>query len=262
MKKFLCELLALLCVFQFATVAAAADAPSNEVSDATVERVMEEILTGEITNDADVLKVALAQYQDRAAAVAYSMDENKFSSTAENASPTIMQIVGTDVDEDGEAVELVAATGLLAVDESGESVYTDRLYRTEYGALDKYQIVATHTVYFYHRMSDEMATIEHYVKIQRMVTTLQYNGSYRATRLEHVYTAYTWDYPQSTWNNPEQRTTYTDYPSEADWEYSFGDFKPGFGTSAYIYYGQEYVRVRMDVCCANGDADVYFTGTW
>lgn len=226
-------------------------------SDATVARVYEEILSGNITSEEDVLRVALAQDAERAASASNnSRSATQFTDT-DDSSPMISQVLETTTDEDGNVIYLIADTGLLVVDENGEFVNRHYLRTTE--SFDNLDITARHTVYYYYKF-DEFAG-DPYVKLHQMSTLLLYEGTTRATKLQHIYYLNWSPTVVATYNNPTQSNVYINSYSGADWE-PVSDYSApsGFSTGAYIYYSNsQYVEIKIDVNIGSAGSP---TGYW
>ncbi len=109
-----------------AAAAGVEDRAAVETEAEMQERVFEEVRSGEITNEKDVLKVALDQYEERLA------QSRARSSSAEqeevNDSLSIAQVVGRYLDETGDMVEGVVTTGLVVMDENQKLVTASDLY--------------------------------------------------------------------------------------------------------------------------------------
>ena len=103
------------------------------------ERVYKEVLTGNITNDEDVIRVALKQYaekEENATSSKQSMKEDYLSVT---------QTIGEKIEGTGNVVEEIVSTGLVIVDENQRRVPIDEI-ETGSGQLSQYSIYATMTV--------------------------------------------------------------------------------------------------------------------
>ena len=79
------------------------------------ERVFEEIRSGNITNDEDIIKVALDQYEERLARSRTRASDSKQEEVDDSFS--ITQVMGRHVDEQGNLVEDVMSTGLIVLDD-------------------------------------------------------------------------------------------------------------------------------------------------
>lgn len=107
------------------------------------ERVCGELLSGDITNDADVIKVALAQYEERK----YSRSKLSESEQKEKVddSLTITQILDSQIDENGNVIENILTTNLLVLDENQNLVRASAIQSGSAG-LNEYSIYATMNV--------------------------------------------------------------------------------------------------------------------
>lgn len=128
-------------IFIPASVAGATDLLETESEGEMRERVFEEVLSGEITNDEDVIKVALEQYQER-------MNQRLRMGSpelVEDDSLSITQVLDTYADENGNVLEDVVTTGLIVVDENN-NLLTGSMITTGSGQLSEYSIYATMNV--------------------------------------------------------------------------------------------------------------------
>ena len=99
-KKVAAFLLAVsVTIITVGTVQAAVEGVENEVeTDAEIrERVFEEIRSGNITNDEDIIKVALDQYEERLARSRMRASDSKQEEIDDSFS--ITQVMGRHVDE-------------------------------------------------------------------------------------------------------------------------------------------------------------------
>lgn len=265
-RRLLSLFVAILLVLPMALPAAAATGNSDELSDATIERVKQEVLSGNITDEEDVLNVALAQYASRAQSAAYGA---RSGSTAAGTSasidgedvPSITQVIEETTDENGAITRLIADTGLHVTDASGRTVTIDQLYLQDTFSLD-YSITATHTVYFYYKYDSDPLTSENYVKFDRMVTALFY-GANPVTQLKQYYCVDVNGIPQQyleqTVTNPTSGARYSCTSSHAAWEYSFDHPYPGFSTLVLVTCNGVTQEFSMDINSVNG---MDYTGTW
>lgn len=239
---------------------------SDDLPTATVERVYNEILSGEISSEEDVLKVALAQYQNRVKHATYGARST--NTTSESSAtidgdpiPTITQVLEKTTDENGVTTVLVADTGLYVTDSAGRTVLQDQLYIQNTVSLN-YSITATHTVYFYYQYSDDITSFENYVKFYKMTTTLFY-GATAPSKLEQYYCVdvdyLPVQYLENTVNNPVSGARYHCTSSRAKWELSTDHPYPGFSTMAVVTCNGTEQEIIIDVNSLYG---MDYTGTW
>ena len=183
--RILAMILALLIAFGATHMAFAAETPSDstEISEECKERVYEEVLTGNITNHFDVLKVAVSQLP---ATAAYSADDEQ--------ELVINQELDTTVNPDGSVETEYASTALLVVDQDGDKVspQTVSQYTTSKqgsGNMDEFAIYATHTMYYTVRTTNADNVITRYIEVQlsNIKTTLVYGTSLNAAKLVQTY---------------------------------------------------------------------------
>ena len=190
MKKFLSLLLSVLLILPlFALPSYAAESPdpvAAELSSDTVARVKEEVLTGNITNHEDVLKVALAQYEAATKARTYSRSSTPID---EDAPLTITQLVDSTTDENGVTTETIAHSSLLVLDENERSVSaTEYEYyvRSNSGGNNTYSVYATITLHVTTRTNDPIENTTT-ARATHLSTVLTYGTAITASSLQHSY---------------------------------------------------------------------------
>ena len=191
MKKFLSSLLSVLLILPlFALPSYAAENPgpiTAELSSDTVARVKEEVLTGNITNHEDVLKVALAQYEAATKARTYSRSSMPID---EDAPLTITQLVDSTTDENGVTTDTLAATSLLVLDENGSPVSANSYFlyykMTSTGGNNTYSVYATHTMYAVGMQNNPTFETDT-IRVDRSTTVLTYGTSIGASSLQQFY---------------------------------------------------------------------------
>lgn len=141
MKKMMLLGLIVCSVFLSDSAVKAAFLETDTLSDSKLcDRVYEEVLSGEITSDADVLKVALAQYEER---IRYSSKMKELEQVDDNLS--ITQLVGSQIDENGHIIKDIVTTGLLVLDKNDNIVKASSI-TTGSAGLNEYSIYATMNV--------------------------------------------------------------------------------------------------------------------
>ena len=124
----------------------------------------EEVLNNHITNESDVIKVAIEQYQ-----------EKQMKTRAIDAKPDDYLSITQVVDENGSEQDIIS-TGLLIVDEHQQRVaITDIVSNT--GQLSQYSIYATMKV----SVTNDRQALK--VRINWFETTLNYGTSMKASSL-------------------------------------------------------------------------------
>lgn len=249
MKHIVLSLILVIVLIFSAILPLYAAANENDIpSESTITRVCEEVLSGNITNEEDVLRVALAQDISRTASASDNSRSMTQTADTDDSSPMISQILETTTDEEGNTVYLVADTGLLVVNENGETV--NRHYLRTTRTFSNLNITARHTVYYYLKLED----IFDYgmVKLYRMSTMITYGGTTRASELEHYYHYNYTPYLIGRYINISQSREYIDTYSAADWVTVSSDYaSAGFGTSVRIYYEEDnttkYKEISIDV---------------
>lgn len=139
-----------------------------------------EVLSGNLTNQQDVLRVAWNEYQTRKAR-ASTFQETAMSNVPDSF--TITQVVDTVIDSETMSTKsLIASTALIVVDENLNQVTPSRVAN-----LVTQDVYATHTAYFWSETSgDLLDDIE--ITMQRMTTQISYQSSTTViTTLQHKY---------------------------------------------------------------------------
>lgn len=264
--RFLALLLSVLLMASMLPPSTFADEPADELTQETIDRVYDEVLTGEITSTEDVLRVALAQYEARQTTT-YGMRSGDNPDENENELPTISQVIESSTDEDGVTTVLIADSTLVVTD---DDTVIGKYYLRQSKILDAYSIAAVHTAYFYYKTATNglYDTVKE-AKLSHMATTLYYNSSFSATKLEHYYILDNngiVDNEEGTlvasFNNPAERT-YSTTVGCAEWEDlrpTTSDAVPGFATRAIIYYGATALPITLVIKLEGGA--LYPSGTW
>ena len=115
----------LVCCTVMATAVSVSPSDVNETREAQkIARVKAEVLSGNITNEQDVIEVALAQHKERTIHMDDTTMCNLFSSSNENDSSldifedtlTISQYLGSFVDESGNAYRIGCVSATLKLE--------------------------------------------------------------------------------------------------------------------------------------------------
>ena len=189
-----------------------------ETEEERIERVYEEVLTGNITNHLDVIAVALTQYQPPASACSVNSNDND-----SNDCLKITQELGSVTNLDGSTDISYAATSLLIVDEEGNQVSAASAseyvgYVTNNGSVSEYSVYATHTMYVNVHIDnpDNMLDPGITIRLNRITTTLTYGTAVGAGKLIQTYEVYLGAYD---FQNKDLSTTHT-HPSAGTYTYS------------------------------------------
>ncbi len=257
-KRLLCLILVICLTATFPLSVSATEIGDSEVilTQATINRVNQEILTGRITNVNDVLNLALSQYNTMSSHAKAAADQDgaplQIVQVLQNPTATL-----SDTSNDG----VVAVTSLLVLDENGQFVdsSTYRQYHVYVnGGTNTYSIFATHTTYF-KISSDRPEYDTDCARLYKAETVLVYGTAYTATKMVHlgVYSLdpYMVEYeygPEQTIYSPSAGQTYTyiPFPDEnVGWipMYTLAFFQ----SSVRVYVGNEeiiavYNQIRGD----------------
>jgi len=186
MKKiFVCVLAVMMVLFNLSGVAFAQENVPvvSEPSLDVVERVCEEVLTGNITNHEDVIAVAVAQSIQKA--TAYSL-----ASEITDEPLQITQVLDVQDNPDGTTEANMAVTALLVLDESGMplSLKDEYYHMSTPGGLSGHQVYATHTMYTKGQADpDNVLNPQRKIQVVRMETTLNSGPFETVTKLIHRY---------------------------------------------------------------------------
>lgn len=171
------------------------------------ERVFAEVLSGEITKDEDVIKIALEQYQEK---MKYRAGLCTLETVADEGL-SITQILDSYTDEDGNVIDNVVTTGLLVLDENNRLIDGTSI-KTESSGLSQYSIYATMNV------SETNDTSLGAVRFNWFETKLTYGTSITAGSLvqsSKYKTDYVWEYDDITKqiNYPQANVAYRYTPT-------------------------------------------------
>lgn len=181
----------LVALFSVNFLSLGVSAKENSPSAITIERVHHEVLSGNITNQQDVILVALAEYAQSQTSTAMKARKNVSHS---DDFLMISQVLACHVDPNtGCEYKSVAVTSLLIVDEKGNQVtraeIEDSYTEGDYTSFGNYQVYATHTAYLDRRMDnlgELVPDVE--VRLSKMETRINYGSSVTvSTTLQHTY---------------------------------------------------------------------------
>lgn len=178
--------LCLLFVVSFTSVGVHATDPVSPISDETVARVHEEVLTGNITNHEDVLAVALAEYMSRPRTMAATLSEDS------DEPLKITQLIDETTAPDGTPISTYASTALLVLDEEGRSVNATEYYNhhmTGNGGDSGTQVFATHTTFITAKCLDpsNLLAPQLFFKVTSMNTIITCGTAIQATKMQQSY---------------------------------------------------------------------------
>lgn len=194
-------------------------------------RVQAEVLSGNISNDQDVIEVALEQYAQK---VAYCRANGIEQDP--NESLTITQIIESDASiASDDSVQEIAVTGLLMFDENGAQItagYVSDTSGSDTVGILGGNIVATTTMTVRRLMDDSGLYFD--TKVYKISTTFQNFSGYTADSLQHFYQLCDLNgeaaQSSSITTNPASSVPITFYPSTSY-------ISKGAGESPY-YLGQ------------------------
>ncbi len=188
-------ILAVIFVFSLSTPALATSTVSevqSQLDESRTARVYEEILSGEITSHADVIQVALDQYNSHASTLSINQSDDSWCDSLQ-----IVQELHSEVHTDGTADRELALTNLLIVDGEGSQVAAASAsdyvgYISNNGSLNEYSVYATHTMYvnIHFNHPENILSPETSIQLNRITTTLTYGTSVGAGKLVQSYSIY------------------------------------------------------------------------
>ena len=253
MKKFVSIVLTLVLVLGIAIPASASQITIGtiETEEQKLARVQAEVLSGNITNDQDVIEVALEQLAEK---VAYCR-ENGIEMNP-NESLTITQVIESDASIAGvNSTRDVSVTGLFMFDDNGVQITADYVNRFGSDSVDilNGNIHATTTMVV--RERPQQFTIE--TKVYNIYTIFQNVGGYTADRLQHRYTlmpAFEDIQESGVIYDPANNTSYTFHPST--------DYIANAGAAGAGYYLGEAEIIKNGTTYRNHIRYYVFTKTF
>ena len=212
---------------------------NTAVTEEVRERVYEEVLSGNITNEEDVIRVAPSQYEER------KMTAARMNEMMVDESLSITQTVDEWIDADGhEMVELVT-TSLVVFDEDENLVTAASI--ASGGQLSEYYIYATMSV---NETNDRSAMT---VRFNYFDTIISYGTSMRAGNLMQTskYAAEPFfEYDDITKNigSPQGGVSYRYVPSNQSM-ISYVRINTGRSCRSVISAGTKNLNVAYEVSC-------------
>ena len=254
MKKFVSIVLTLVLVLGITIPASASQITIGtiETEEQKLARVQAEVLSGNITNEQDVIEVALAQYAEKVAycrANGIEMDPNE--------SLSITQVIESDASVAGtDPIEELAITGLLLLDESGNQITADstNVSGSQTNRLDGATVAATLTMTISRRIVDSAQS-------QRKLTQLK-TVIFNATGYDLIYLQQ-FGYYSSLDEYIEYRSPVIAYPSQNQ-SYTFSPNDPWRNVDGMGYYeGNALIKVdtqTFEVLIGYNGLQNYFFG--
>lgn len=232
-------------IFALSFIVFPVSAEEAQLSAATISRVKSEVLSGNLTNQQDILRVAWSEYQARQAR-ASTLQKSSVSAVPDSF--TITQVVDTVVDPKTNSTKnLVASTALIVVDDNLEQITPSRVpvldTEEDHISFLTYDVYATHTAYFWCETSGDLFDdIE--ITMQRMTTQIFYQSSTTVnTTLQHKYCYYEGPLPYDESDDiiyqPVDQQVYGWQPSRRDPFVIGGSY--GFQTRAEISCNGEFL---------------------
>ena len=225
------------------------------------KRILNEVLTGEITNQDDIIQYALTQRETRTrtAAQAYTAEEGD-SDISDDF--TITQVLGESVDENGCKITNIATSSLIVTDENGEQVAAEDYYYTteskSYTAgSSQCAVTAVFTAY---------VQIKHppigtcYARVPYTKTIVYNNGSSGANTLQQFYTVDylpfgvgSYSHQSSIVYNPQNATTYTYTPYDPTTWHNMNNYSTQFHCHVEVKVGSVILMGTCAYDFAKGD---------
>lgn len=222
------------------------------------ERVFEELQTGQITSEEDVIRVALQQYQER------KKRSTRISGQEADIdeSLSITQVLDHKEDENGDISENIMSTNLMVLDEDNNIMNArvmDAFNTDKYAEFGSYSIYATMTV----SVSRDIGPEYNKVRFNCFDTTLYYGTAQKATSL--VQFAWHSDDPYFTYDDimkrivePQANVKYRYTPLNLNF-ISYGSLGQGRVCESVINVGSHLLGLRYSFT-NSGQNDGY--GTW
>ncbi|GKX27529.1 hypothetical protein SH1V18_00090 [Vallitalea longa] len=218
----------------------------SEIEANLQEKVYTEVLSGNITNEADVIRVALAQYEERSNKKRLSA--YKQNKVTEDNSLSITQIIDTDIDENGNVLENFVTTNLLVLDKNKNLITADSI-ETGSGQLSEYQI------YAYMNVSVTNETRKCRVRFNWFDTTLVYGTALTAGSLIQASTYCPepfsgYDDKTIQINAPQGNVAYKYVPNNTDMIY-YNTLACGRACRSIINAGSKSFILGYSIKCEN-----------
>lgn len=247
MKKFVSIVLTLVLVLGIAIPASATyigeiTTGPMETDAEKLARVQAEVLSGNITNDQDVIEVALAQYAEK---VAYCRENG--IELDPNESLTITQVIESDASvANTDVVQEIAITGLLITDEEGSQlsaaealtyIYSENGSDSTNDSTGYVRATTTMTVYI---AQDDWGLL--YTKVYRVRTVVtETSTAFAASSLQNYYRKQVGGENHIQYggliSNPVSGTTYNLYPTTSY-------LHKGYGDGSLTYFGGANIVVN------------------
>lgn len=215
-----------------------------ETEEERIERVYEEVLTGNITNHSDVIDVALAQYHP---SVSLCSGEVTGDITNNDNNLHIQQVLSTTTDTDGTVVSELADSSLVITDEDGNLLSADYVYenssKNNSNASSTYQVYAVFTMTVQIRTEAGALNPNPNVRIMNMKTTLTYGDTILAKSLQHFYYA---DRGTITGASTyQQQSAITSNPGSGTYYFTPNDPQTWYPTGGISNVMKGYVTVKV-----------------
>lgn len=215
-----------------------------QVDDYIRQKVYGEILDGNISNEEDVIKVALEQYQERLER-GNQRSANKNSEIDDSLS--ITQMVGCEVNEKGELIEEIATTNLLVLDKYNNIARASSFDTSNSGYLNEYSIAAVMTVSVTNNTSNLT------VRFNSFRTRLTYGTAMTAGSL--VQTS---NYAKDILESADDKTQRFAYP-QAGRDYVY--IPNNLEMISYANYGERACHSTISVSSRSFDLGYVFRGS-
>lgn len=163
----------LMIISVFASTSTTNAAAMQETETEKRERVYNEVLSGNITDDEDVIQVALEQYKEKKQKAA------KSNQMVEDDYLSITQVIDETVNEEGHVLEDSVSTGLVIVDENLRRVPITEI-TSDGQQLSQYSIYATM------KLSKTVDKQKDELRVNWFETTINYGTQMKASSLEQV----------------------------------------------------------------------------
>lgn len=237
-RKFVCVALVLVLTISGAQSAVAANViEPEETAEAMEARVRNELLTGRITNGADILAVALDHLEPSVPVAAEFVNRSEadgITTIVNDAGQLqIMQVLDSanaqalfHATAACNTMKYVACTTLLVLDKAGNEI-NETIVDGDFpgtirdtGGLSAYQVSGIHTAFFTYNTNTGLTSFK--VKLDHMITILTYGGDYSASKIVHTYAAKdnvvwtTLESDSTTHSSPTAGRGYSFYPT-ASW---------------------------------------------
>lgn len=268
MKRFVSIFLTIVLALGIAIPASAAGigniiAGPIETDAEKVARVQAEVLSGNITNNEDVIEVALDQFMSMC--INKGVKPTDYLSENPYAALTVSQTLSSEININGEFVDELASTTLVITNEEGEiasvAEILDYFSRSQSGEVYNGNIAVTTTMYLTQKYAPTDEAYYFY-KATRIVNSFVKNPGYIIDGFIPKYVFISWNTPvdlNGTYVPNPTNISYTFYPGD-DWRHREPPGDTVMKGGAFVYYPGGHIEVFNKYELWGDNTSDYFFG--